>query len=76
MITGSREAQGLDRLSESRITISRVGSELDEDVGLKGIDDPERERDVLEPGGRVDGPIRIGKDDWTIEWRESAPCKP
>jgi hypothetical protein len=68
-VTGCREAQGLNRLRESRITGPRVRSELDEDVGLKGIDDPERERDMLELGGRIDGPIRLYKDDWTIEWR-------
>ena len=61
------ESGALDRLGEGRIGIAVVGAELDQQLRPMDIDEPERKRDVPDPGGWSDEPVRIIEDDRSPE---------
>jgi hypothetical protein len=66
-VGGGRQRQQLNRLRERRVAVARLRAELDEGARPRRLDDPEGERDVLEPRRRMDDPIRFAEDDRPVE---------
>ena len=62
-IAGGRQVQRSDGLCKRRIAVAGMRSQLDEAIRPERIDHPECERDVFEPRGRMNEPIRLLKDD-------------
>ena len=61
-VPGRRQADVLDGLGQGGVAVPGVGAQLDEDAGTQHVDQPEGERNVLDPRRWMDQPIRLEED--------------